>query len=69
MQENNSKRLKDFISSVVPMAVLGWALAILTASYFGVAKNIDSAFISSLVTTVLASYGVSRSISDRSNRR
>ena len=44
---------------MVPAGVLTWALAMLTASYMGAAK-IDAAFISSLVTSVLAVYGISR---------
>lgn len=53
-------KLKDALVSYVPVAVLTWALTILTAGYLGLAKNIDAAFISSLVTSVLASYGISR---------
>ncbi len=53
-------KLKDALVSYVPVAVLTWALTILTAGYLGYAKNIDAAFISSLVTSVLASYGISR---------
>jgi len=52
--------IKDFFHNIVPAGVMAWALAILTASYFGYAKSVDSAFISSLVTTVLASYGITR---------
>lgn len=65
MEDKRSKQLKDFFSSIAPIGVLTWALGVLTASYFGVAKNIDSAFISSLVTTVLASYGISRTLKDK----
>jgi hypothetical protein len=53
-------KLRDTVVSIVPVAVLTWALTILTAGYLGIAKNIDAAFISSLVTSVLASYGISR---------
>jgi len=56
---NSGHRLKESLSTLVPAGVLTWALAMLTASYMGAAK-IDAAFISSLVTSVLAVYGVSR---------
>jgi len=52
--------IKDLIANFVPAGVLVWALSILTASYFGYASSVDAAFISSLVTTVLASYGITR---------
>lgn len=62
MKSDDAKNtlIKDFFSNIVPAGVMGWALAILTASYFGYAQSVDSAFISSLVTTVLASYGITR---------
>lgn len=52
--------IQSLFINLVPAAVLTWSLAVLTASYFGMAKSVDSAFISSLVTTVLASYGISK---------
>lgn len=52
--------LTSLMKNVVPAGVLSWALAMLTATYLGYASNVDAAFISSLVTTVLASYGISR---------
>ena len=52
--------IKTLVSNFVPAGVMVWSLGILTASYFGYAKAVDSAFISSLVTTVLASYGINR---------
>jgi len=62
MPENNNQNdwFKNLVVNIVPVGVLTWALSALTASYFGYAQNIDSAFISSLVTTVLASYGITR---------
>jgi hypothetical protein len=59
------KQLREYLGSLVPAAVLTWALAILTASYLGVATKVDAAFISSLVTSVLAVYGISRKEADR----
>ena len=61
--------IKDFFSNIVPAGVMGWALAILTASYFGYAQSVDSAFISSLVTTVLASYGITRVQKDNNKKQ
>jgi hypothetical protein len=60
---NNSKKkniIQSLFRNIVPAGVLTWSLAVLTASYFGMAKSVDSAFISSLVTTVLASYGITK---------
>ena len=51
--------LREFLGTLVPAGVLTWALGMLTASYMGYAK-VDSAFISSLVTSVLAVYGITR---------
>ena len=51
---------RELLSTLVPAGVLSWALAMLTASYMGYAK-IDAAFISSLVTSVLAVYGIHNS--------
>lgn len=59
--ENNDKSwIRTLVSNCVPAGVLVWSLGVLTASYFGYAQSVDSAFISSLVTTVLASYGITR---------
>ncbi len=63
MTENNDNRnhwLKNLVVNFAPVGVLTWSLGVLTASYFGYAQSVDSAFISSLVTTVLASYGITR---------
>jgi|31_taG_2_1085359.scaffolds.fasta_scaffold15290_1 xanthine/uracil/vitamin C permease (AzgA family) len=51
--------LREILGTLVPAGVLTWALGMLTASYMGHAK-VDSAFISSLVTSVLAVYGITR---------
>jgi hypothetical protein len=51
--------LREVLGTLVPAGVLTWALGMLTASYMGHAK-VDSAFISSLVTSVLAVYGITR---------
>jgi hypothetical protein len=57
--KNHKTPLREFLGTVVPAGVLTWALGMLTASYMGYAK-VDSAFISSLVTSVLAVYGITR---------
>lgn len=54
------KQLREYLGTLVPAGVLTWALAILTASYLGIASKVDAAFISSLVTSVLAVYGITR---------
>ena len=60
MPNNENSWIRNILVNFVPAGVLVWALSVLTASYFNMAKNVDAAFISSLVTTVLASYGISR---------
>ena len=57
--EESQFSFRELLSTLVPAGVLSWALAMLTASYMGYAK-IDAAFSSSLVTSVLAVYGISR---------
>ena len=59
------KQLREYLGTLVPAAVLSWALAVLTLSYVGIANKIDAAFISSLVTSVLAVYGISRKEPDK----
>jgi len=61
--KRSSNGLQKLFSTVVPVGVLSWALAMLTASYLGYAK-IDAAFISSLVTSVLAIYGINHKDKD-----
>ena len=60
MSNPRNNFLRNILVNFAPAGVLVWALSVLTASYFGMAKNVDAAFISSLVTTVLASYGISK---------
>ena len=67
MIKRSDSGLRKFFATVVPVGVLSWALAMLTVSYMGFAK-VDAAFISSLVTSVLAVYGVSRKEEDRSDQ-
>ena len=64
MIKRDNNGLQKFFSTVVPVGVLSWALAMLTVSYMGFAK-VDAAFISSLVTSVLAVYGISRKEEDK----
>ena len=52
----------------VPAAVLVWALGVLSASYLGLTKHIDAAFISSLATSVLATYGISRKTDEKDKK-
>lgn len=64
MIKRDNNGLRKFLATVVPAGVLSWALAMLTVSYLGYAK-VDAAFISSLVTSVLAVYGISRKEEDK----
>jgi len=64
MRRHDGFNLRKAVETIVPPAVLAWALAVLTMSYIGIAK-VDAAFISSLVTSVLAVYGVKRTQEDK----
>ena len=55
-----SAQLRSYLGTIIPAGVLTWSLAMLTLSYMGAASKLDSAFISSLVTSVLAAYGITR---------
>lgn len=69
MANNTNNLLRNILVNFAPAGVLIWALSVLTASYFGMAKNVDAAFISSLVTTVLASYGITRVENDKEKKK
>ena len=69
MANNTNNFLRNILVNFAPAGVLVWALSVLTASYFGMAKNVDAAFISSLVTTVLASYGITRVENDKDKKK
>ena len=66
--EKIGANLQKFMGSAVPAAVLAWALAVLSFSYLGWTKHIDAAFISSLVTSVLATYGISRKADEKEKK-
>ena len=68
MANKHNNLLRNILVNFAPAGVLVWALSVLTASYFGMAKNVDAAFISSLVTTVLASYGISKVEEDKEKK-
>lgn len=68
MANKRNNLLRNILVNFAPAGVLVWALSVLTASYFGMAKNVDAAFISSLVTTVLASYGISKVEEDKDKK-
>jgi hypothetical protein len=55
-----SAQVRAYLGTIIPAGVLTWSLAMLTLSYMGAASKLDSAFISSLVTSVLAAYGITR---------
>jgi putative effector of murein hydrolase LrgA (UPF0299 family) len=69
MANQRNNLLRNILVNFAPAGVLVWALSVLTASYFGMAKNVDAAFISSLVTTVLASYGISKVEEDKEKKK
>jgi len=68
-KKSHSNIIQSIFVNLVPAAVLTWSLAVLTSSYFGMAKSVDSAFISSLVTTVLASYGITKVQKQEDNKK
>lgn len=67
-EDDSQFSFRELLSTLVPAGVLSWALAMLTASYMGYAK-IDAAFISSLVTSVLAVYGISRKDDGKASKK
>lgn len=67
-EDDSQFSFRELLSTLVPAGVLSWALAMLTASYMGYAK-IDAAFISSLVTSVLAVYGISRKDDGKTSKK
>lgn len=52
----SSTKLAEFVR----VAILGWCAALLTASYCGYLPKMDPTYIASLLSGVLAQYGISR---------
>ncbi|MFZ9316485.1 MAG: hypothetical protein ACO24P_07040 [Candidatus Nanopelagicaceae bacterium] len=64
-----SRRRKDpyCIATAVRIGILVWSAGLLTASYMNVIKNPDEAFIASIFTGTLATFGIDRTVSQSSN--
>lgn len=49
-----------FIASFVRMLILVWSAGLLTASYMNLVKNPDEAFIASIFTATLSTFGIEK---------
>ena len=63
----NRKRHDPYIiASLVRIGILIWSASLLTASYMNIIKNPDEAFIASIFTAALSTFGIEK-ISEKSN--
>ena len=46
------------IATSVQVAVLVWSASVLTAGWFGAAKNADATFVAGIFTSVLSNFGI-----------
>lgn len=49
-----------FIATAVRFAILVWSAGLLTASYMNIVKNPDEAFIASIFTATLSTFGIEK---------
>lgn len=48
------------IASLVRLGILVWSAGLLTASYMNIVKNPDEAFIASIFTATLSTFGIEK---------
>ena len=59
MEEQEEKQGLGFIGNAVQLVILGWALAVISYSYFGNStRQIDTTFAAGLLSAVMANYGL-----------
>ena len=64
---SNRKRHDPYIiASLVRIGILIWSAGLLTASYMNIVKNPDEAFIASIFTAALSTFGIEK-ISEKSS--
>ena len=66
---SNRKRHDPYIiASLVRIGILIWSAGLLTASYMNIVKNPDEAFIASIFTAALSTFGIEK-ISEKSTNQ
>ena len=59
MEEQEEKQGLGFIGNAVQLVILGWALAVISYSYFGNStRQIDTTFAAGLLSAVMSNYGL-----------
>ena len=59
MVEQEEKQGLGFIGNAVQLVILGWALAVISYSYFGNStRQIDTTFAAGLLSAVMSNYGL-----------
>ena len=59
MEEQEEKQGLGFIGNAVQLVILGWALAVISYSYFGNStRQIDTTFAAVLLSAVMSNYGL-----------
>jgi len=59
MEEQEEKQGLGFIGNAVQLVILGWALSVISYSYFGNSnRQIDTTFAAGLLSAVMSNYGL-----------
>jgi hypothetical protein len=58
MDNNKTKKREACMNTVIRVAILGWAAALLTASYAGMLSKMDPTFIATVFTASAATFGI-----------
>ena len=58
MDNNKAKKRDACMNTVIRVAILGWAAALLTASYAGALSKMDPTFIATVFTASAATFGI-----------
>ena len=59
MEEQEEKQGLGFIGNAGQLVILGWALAVISYSYFGNStRQIDTTFAAGLLSAVMSNYGL-----------
>jgi hypothetical protein len=58
MDNNKAKKREACMNTVIRVAILGWAAALLTASYAGALSKMDPTFIATVFTASAATFGI-----------
>ena len=59
MEEQEEKQGLGFIGNAVQLVILGWALAVISYSYFcNSTRQIDTTFAAGLLSAVMSNYGL-----------